>query len=149
MEATGLEVELRAEGVALADLDGDCTDLGLPEEGTEGHLTLLHRDLAGRSDQGRGRCNGPCHRRSAAPAKTARFIRRHRHHWRKEVAEKGAEAWLASEIVDRLAGLGLVKRLADGIRPLPALGRFGYRETDESARISEEQLPLMPREGSP
>src|SRR4051812_14354972 len=40
-EATGLEPEVRAEGIALVDLDGDGTDLGLPEEGTEGHLTLL------------------------------------------------------------------------------------------------------------
>ncbi len=35
-EATGLEPEVRLEGIALADPEGDCTDLGLPEEGTEG-----------------------------------------------------------------------------------------------------------------
>lgn len=147
-EATGLEVELRAEGVALADLDGDCTDLGLPEEGTEGHLTLLIATWLGDQIRAADGATGLV-TDEALRQQTARFIRRHRHHWRKEVAEKGAEAWLASEIVERLAGLGLVKRIADGIRPLPALGRFGYRETDESAGISEEQLSLMPGEGSP
>ena len=35
-DATGLEVELRAEGVALADLDGNCTDLGLPRRARRG-----------------------------------------------------------------------------------------------------------------
>ena len=80
---------------------------------------------------------------------TAGFIRRHRHHWRREVTVKGAEVWLAAEIVERLAGLGLVERVADGVRPLPALGRFGYRETDESAGLNEEQLPLIQGAVSP
>jgi len=40
-DATGLIPEVRAEGIAMVDDRGDMTDLALPEEGTEGHLTLL------------------------------------------------------------------------------------------------------------
>ena len=40
-QATGMVPEIRKEGVAMLDRRGDATDLGLPEEGTDGHLTLL------------------------------------------------------------------------------------------------------------
>src|SRR5439155_1522657 len=40
-EATGLIPEVRSEGIAMLDETGEMTDLGLPEEGTEGHLALL------------------------------------------------------------------------------------------------------------
>jgi uncharacterized protein (TIGR02678 family) len=141
--ATGLEPEVRTEGVALADLDGDCTDLGLPEEGTEGHLTLLVATwLAEHLHKPMDGAGIVTH--EALRQQTARFIRKHRHHWRREVAEKGAEVWLSAMIAERLAGLGLLESREDGVRPLPALGRFGYRETEESAGIAEDgELPLF------
>ena len=40
-DATGLVAEVRAEGIALIDSTGEATDLGMPEEGTDGHATLL------------------------------------------------------------------------------------------------------------
>lgn len=140
--ATGLRAEVRAEGLALVDLDGDCTDSGLPEEGTEGHLTLLLATwLADRLRTG-----------DASPAsmetlrqQTARLIRRHRHHWRKEVSERGAEIWLTEMVVDRLAGLGLVVRAGDEVRPRPVLGRFALRPTEELAPADEmPELPFAP-----
>src|SRR5699024_2078225 len=40
-EATGLVPELRAEGIALVDPDDHLTDVRMPEQGTDGHATLL------------------------------------------------------------------------------------------------------------
>jgi uncharacterized protein (TIGR02678 family) len=167
-EATALHPEVRAEGLALCDLDGDCTDAGLPEEGTEGHLTLLLATwLADRLRHG-----------DPAPVpietirqKTIHLICRHRHHWRKEVTQRGAEIPLTGLVIDRLAGLSLIERITDQpretasgaeapvslVRPLPALGRFALRDTpglapatgdtapaDDSAPVlnTNEQLPV-------
>jgi uncharacterized protein (TIGR02678 family) len=40
-EATGLSVEQRAEGLALVDETGTLTDVAMPAEGTDAHVTLL------------------------------------------------------------------------------------------------------------
>ena len=64
---------------------------------------------------------------------TARCIRQHRHHWRREVAEKGAEGPLAALVADRLAALRLAELRADGLYPLPTIGRFALRATAETA----------------
>lgn len=133
--ATGLHAEVRAEGLALVDLDGDCTDSGLPEEGTEGHLTLLLATWL--ADKLRAGEAGPVST-EALRQQTARFIRRHQHHWRKEVRERGAEVWLTEMVVERLAGLALFARGADGGRPRPALGRFALRATAELAPVDEQ-----------
>jgi uncharacterized protein (TIGR02678 family) len=138
-DATGLEAELRAEGVALADCDGDCTDLGLPEEGTEGHLTLLVATWMAEKAREHGPDAFVTH--EALRQQTARFIRQHRHHWRREVAEKGAEGPLAELVAGRMVALRLVERRPDGLRPLPALGRFALRSTTDTAPADEE-LPL-------
>lgn len=122
--ATGLYAEVRAEGLALVDLDGDCTDSGLPEEGTEGHLTLLLATwLADRLRRGD---TGPVSVEMIRQ-KTAELIRQHQHHWRREVRETGAEVWFSEDVIARLAGLSLVERDHVGIRPRPALGRFALR----------------------
>jgi len=140
-EATGLEAEVRAEGIALADLDGDCTDIGLPEEGTEGHLTLLLAAwLAEKLREARGSPSALI-TAEAVRQQTARLIRKHRHHWRKEVTQKGAESWLTQLIVGRLAGLALIDRHGDGsIVPLPALGRYALRASNELAEAESEPL---------
>jgi hypothetical protein len=49
-EATGLVAEQRAEGLALADETGSLTDVAMPAEGTDAHVTLLVAEyLANRS----------------------------------------------------------------------------------------------------
>lgn len=134
VEATGLEAEVRAEGLALVDLEGDCTDLGLPEEGTEGHLTILLAGwLATTLKEG-------SQRRATVEAvrlQTAKLIRRHRHHWRREVSEKGAETWLAELVLRNLSGLGLIERRGGEVLPRPALGRFALRLTSELEEAAE------------
>lgn len=135
-KATGLHAEVRQEGIALADLDGDCTDSGLPEEGTEGHLALLLATWL--ADRLRGGETGAV-AIATLRTQTARFIRQHRHHWRREVAERGAELWLTEIVIERLAGLDLIVREADTIRPRAALGRFALRASAELAPAEEKQ----------
>jgi len=137
--ATGLEAEVRAEGIALADADGDCTDIGLPEEGTEGHLTLLLAAwFAGKLRETRESAPGLT-TIEAVRQQTARLIRKHRHHWRKEVTQKGAEIWLTQLVLSRLAGLGLIEYQSAGVIPLPAVGRYALRATQELEEIVESE----------
>ncbi len=77
----------------------------------------------------------------AVRQQTARLIRKHRHHWRKEVTQKGAESWLTQLILAHLAGLALTERHGDGdIIPLPALGHNALRASNELAGAEFEPL---------
>lgn len=145
-QATELHPEVRAEGLALVDLDGDCTDAGLPEEGTEGHLTLLLATWL--ADRLRSGDRAPLSLETVRQ-KTARLIRQHRHHWKKEAGLRGAEISLTELVLERLAGLALIERTHDTLRPLPALGRFALRAgadlapaEDEPAKNDTAELPL-------
>lgn len=130
-DATGLVPEVRAEGIALVDDRGDATDLGLPEEGTDGHLTLLLAEhLAEHARRHPATPVAP----AALHRHTARLIARHRTHWRKAVTEPGADVALAEATVDRLEALALVRRTADGVLPRPAIARYAI------AGKPEEQL---------
>lgn len=141
-EVTSLEAEVRAEGIALADLDGDCTDSGLPEEGTEGHLTLLIATWL--ADRLRSGDTSPVSVEEVR-RKTARLIRQHRHHWKKETTLRDAEIPLTELVLGRLSGLSLIDRHPEtgDLRPKPALGRFALRSTAELAPC-EEDLPGLP-----
>lgn len=120
-EATGLVAEVRAEGIALLDPSGEATDLGMPEEGTDGHATLLLAEyLAARLDQ------------SVPVAELETYIgelaQRHRAYWRKNTREPGAERELTRQAVHRLRSLDLLRLEGGAVTPLPALARFGYAE---------------------
>lgn len=121
-EATGLVAEHRAEGSALTDEGGGLTDLAMPAEGTEAHVTLLVAEhLAGRA------------RRHGADATTpddavAAFVRgateRFGRFWRKSAREPGAEHELAQTALERLRQLQLIVRDGGQVRALPAIARF-------------------------
>jgi uncharacterized protein (TIGR02678 family) len=127
-EATGLIPEVRREGIAMVDESGELTDLGLPEEGTEGHLTLLLAEHLAEC----ARRDGPV---AVGPAALRRhvagLVARHRAHWRKDVAEPGAEVALTGRTIDRLQALRLVRCTEDGVVPLPALGRYALDSGDD------------------
>lgn len=139
-EATGLIAEERAEGFALADPAGDCTDIGLPEEGTEGHVTILVAEYLSQ-------------RRQAAEGdpvpftQIADFIARKRDElqqnkvllcWRKDARQPGAEHQLALDAVARLAGLSLVRMLPGGdILPMPAIHRFRLKNIEYITRAAQ------------
>ena len=118
-EATGLVPELRAEGIALVDPEDQLTDMRMPEQGTDGHATLLLAE----------------HLATSGPAEVAALRRRTRRlakdnaaYWRRTTQDPGAENAIVAEALDRLVGLGLVRVTGDGpdavAHPLPALRRF-------------------------
>lgn len=131
-DASDLEPEDRRDGLALADKTGDCTDVGLPEEGTDGHATLLAAEHLGQL-------------RLAAPGDIVPFVllerflaeraQANRTFWRKETTLPGAERALTRSVVHRLAGLDLVRILPDGVVVMPAIHRYRHelRATVEHA----------------
>jgi uncharacterized protein (TIGR02678 family) len=122
-EATGLVAEARAEGLALLDPTGEATDLTMPEEGTDGHATLLLAEhLAALA---RERPGAPV-ALSVLEARLAELAAEHRAHWRKGTTEPGGVAALCRLAVDRLEALGLARRRDGGVIPLPGLARFAY-----------------------
>jgi uncharacterized protein (TIGR02678 family) len=127
--ATGLVREVRAEGIAMTDPTGSLSDYGLPEEGTDGHLTLLLATfLAERFRESAG-ASVAC---DALVARTQGFIAGHYKHWRKDVRDPGQDRALTRMVIERLCALGLARREGDLLFPLPAIGRYGLRE-EESA----------------
>ncbi|MGH8906741.1 MAG: TIGR02678 family protein [Egibacteraceae bacterium] len=127
-EATGLIAEVRAEGIAMVDDRGDLTDLGLPEEGTDGHLTLLLAEHLAASARTRP---GTPVSRAALHQRVAELIAEHRHHWRKGLTEPGADQAIADEVITRLAALQLVRLELDGVVPLPAIARYALDQARE------------------
>ncbi|MEP6672522.1 MAG: TIGR02678 family protein [Chthoniobacter sp.] len=123
--ATGLVREVRAEGVAMTDPSGTLSDYGLPEEGTDGHITLLLATfLAGRLRESPGVSVGF----DTLVARTSNFIAVHYKHWRKDVREQGQDRALTRMVVERLCALRLMRQEGDLLFPLPAIGRYGLRE---------------------
>jgi len=131
-QATGLESEIRAEGIAMVDVNGDMTDLGLPEEGTDGHLTLLLAEfLANKIRQKPNALVGF----TALRQQTAKLIAEHRAHWRKNATEPGADQALMRQTVERLVALRLAVFETDGVRPLPAIARYALWKIVEKPQL--------------
>ena len=124
-EATGLVDEVRAEGLALLDPTGEATDLRMPEEGTDGHATLLLAEYLAAAVRERP---GEAVPLGELRAHMARLAAEHRTHWRRSATEPGAELALCQLALDRLEALGLVRRSGDGVVARPALARFAYAE---------------------
>jgi uncharacterized protein (TIGR02678 family) len=132
-EATGLVPEMRREGVAMVDDSGDATDVGLPEEGTEGHLALLVAEfLAGHAR----RAPGVAVPMAAMYQRTCRLVDEHRTHWRKSVTQPGAETAATDSTIDRLVALRLAARTPEGIVPLPAIARYAVATATEARERS-------------
>lgn len=141
-EATDLTAEQRAEGLALVDEGGALTDVAMPAEGTEAHVTLLVAEFL-----------ASCHRAHAgADASIAlneitAFVceakERYSTYWRKSAREPGAEHELTSNALERLQKLKLVACDGDAIQPLPALARFAVGETEIKRPSSKAQPSLF------
>jgi uncharacterized protein (TIGR02678 family) len=118
-EATGLLAEVRAEGVAMVDPEDQLTDIRMPEQRTDGHVTLLVAEfLATRLDKDDGATRG----------ELLAFVRQaavqHASFWRKGVTEPGAEAELLDLALDKLVALRLVEPCPGAVHPLPAIARY-------------------------
>lgn len=124
VDATGLIPEDRKDGIALSDRTGDCTDIGLPEEGTDGHATLLTAEFLGSQ------------RLAADPADVIpinaveRFLAeqaiKNKGFWRNETTVSGAEVTLAREVLRRLASLDLVRHVHGGVIVMAAIHRYRH-----------------------
>ncbi len=131
-QAAGLTAELRAEGLALVDADGELSDKQLPAVGTEAHATLLvaeHLARAARLEPGR------IHSLHELAGYLRSAADRYGRFWRKDAREAGAEVALAAEAVARLEALKLVRRLENGVQALPALHRYSITEASTSGAL--------------
>jgi uncharacterized protein (TIGR02678 family) len=143
-QATGLATELRAEGLALVDRDGELSDEHLPAVGTDAHVTLLVAEyLASAAREQSGRL----HSRSELAAFVREAADEYGRFWRKDAREPGAERELAEQAVERLERLKLVRCSAGGVEARPALLRYGVRALKQrplAAQRSEAQPPESP-----
>ncbi len=138
--ATGLVSEVRQEGVALLDADGDLSDFRLPEQGTRGHAVLLTAEwLADRT------------RHSSAAAVTVDELTdyiqiladEHQSHWRRGVAEAEGVEQLASEVLRTMESLRLVLLRGRRIVPLPAIARYRLAASADPTATTETQRSLL------
>ena len=118
-EATGLISEMRAEGIAMVDPEDELTDVRMPEQRTDGHVTLLVAEyLARREQAGLGELHAFL-RQAAAE---------HAAYWRKGVTEPGAETELVAIALEKLTALRLVEADGSVVRSRPAIARFALSE---------------------
>lgn len=141
--AAGLSAEQRAEGLALVDEDGTLTDIAMPAEGTDAHVTLLVAELLASGYRNSRTQDVPVP--VTTLAQVSAFVRRarerHGSHWRKSAREPGSEHELAAGALERLHKLQLIARSADEVRPLPALARFAV-----GAPRIKKVVPAVPRD---
>jgi uncharacterized protein (TIGR02678 family) len=118
-EASGLIPEMRAEGIAMVDPEDELTDVRMPEQRTDGHVTLLVAEYL-------------AHRHEATLDALHAFVRQaaaeHASFWRKGVTEPGAEAELLAVALEKLLALRLVELDKETVRSRPAIARFALAE---------------------
>jgi uncharacterized protein (TIGR02678 family) len=118
-EATGLIPEMRAEGIAMVDPDDELTDVRMPEQRTDGHVTLLVAEYLASREQ-------------ATLDQLHAFVRQaaaeHKGYWRKGVTEPGAETELLAIALEKLSALRLVQVDGHVVRSRPAIARFALDE---------------------
>lgn len=118
-DATGLIAEMRAEGIAMVDPEDELTDVRMPEQRTDGHVTLLVAEYLARREQ-------------AGLSELHAFLRQaageHAAYWRKGVTEPGAETELVAIALEKLTALRLVEADGSVVRSRPAIARFALSE---------------------
>jgi uncharacterized protein (TIGR02678 family) len=146
-DAAGLVAEHRAEGLALVDETGVLTDVAMPAEGTDAHVTLLVAEFlaSGLRQQKTDDILAASPPAGYSGQDVIAFLRdaksRYGRYWRKSAREAGAERELANIAIERLEKLQLVVRNADRIIPLPAIARFGLGEADIRNLHEAERTP--------
>jgi uncharacterized protein (TIGR02678 family) len=139
-DATGLEVEVRREGLALLDAGGVLTDETFPASGTAAHAALLLGEFLTGSARGSGRDEAPTAvdrttvPRAAIRTELEALRRRYGRSWAKQYRDDDGLDRLLHEALERLAAMGLVREHPEGVEPLPALARF----TSEDAAAAAE-----------
>ncbi|MEZ0257812.1 MAG: TIGR02678 family protein [Chthoniobacter sp.] len=135
-EATGMEIEDRRDGIALSDRYGDCTDIGLPEEGTDGHATLLTAEYLGRLRHERP---GEIIPFAVVEQFLAEQAQQFRKFWRRDATAPGGEQALAREVLHRLESLDLVRRFEHGVLPMAAIHRYRHELRSRTVAAPETE----------
>lgn len=124
-DVTGLVAEMRGEGVAMVDPDDELTDVRMPEQRTDGHVTLLVAEYLAR----RAARHEP-----VSVDQLRAYVRKQAHehetYWRRGVTEPGADAELLSTALDKLRALRLVADIAGDppmVVGLPAIARYAVQ----------------------
>ena len=118
-DATGLIAEMRAEGIAMVDPEDELTDVRMPEQRTDGHVTLLVAEYLSHREQATLDDLHAVVRQAAAA---------HKSYWRKGVTEPGAETELLATALEKLTALRLVTVDRPYVRSRPAIARFALAE---------------------
>lgn len=141
-DAAGLTPEQRAEGVALTDEASVLTDLAMPAEGTEAHVTLLVAEFIAASQP---QANSPEDVQPLYETDVANFIAKARQsyssYWRKSAKEPGSEKELAATALGRLCSLQLIAISDHKIQARPALARFA---TGAIELVASKPVPPQP-----
>ena len=116
----------------MVDEDGDLTDRPLPEEGTDGHVTLLVADMLADALR-RGATPVP---RGALERQMRREIEKYAPHWRKDARDPSAAPQLVAMALGRLAELWLVELAGDDVHPLPPVARYRMTEARPARRAA-------------
>jgi uncharacterized protein (TIGR02678 family) len=130
---TGLVVELRSEGLALCDPDGSCSDVAMPADGTDAHVTLLVADLLAHA-------GGDVPDRPGIERFVAEAAERYGKYWRRSAQGEAGARELTSIAIHRLSQLKLITVEGESIGVLPALSRYKLGEPDIRHRDDQGQL---------
>jgi uncharacterized protein (TIGR02678 family) len=118
-EATGLIAEVRREGIAMVDDAGDLTDLKLPEEDTDGQLSLLLLQWLFEIFSESAVAEIPISEIEEHVCSLA------------QVHETGAAARSTQDALSRLHGLRLIRFTPGGVVPLAGAGRYASRNSGD------------------
>lgn len=120
---TEMEVERRAEGVALLAPIATWTDLGLPESGTRGHATLLLAEWFG--SRLRDSTDVECRIHHDEVLRYVQAIaEEHQSRWRKSAGTEEGVRQIYRDAVDILRSLSLIDVRSDYVIPRPAVARY-------------------------
>ena len=129
--ATGADVEVRAEGIAVVDPAGDLTDLRFPTAGTESHAALLLGQRLLAHARAAGNAAAPM-ARSELRAALDELAQHYRAYWSKAACKDSvSRSRLFEDALGRLEALRLVRSTPEGVVALPALGRFRLPDREE------------------
>jgi uncharacterized protein (TIGR02678 family) len=117
--ATGLISEMRAEGIAMVDPADELTDVRMPEQRTDGHVTLLVAEYLARREEAT---------LDELRAFTRTAAAEHKTYWRKGVTDPGAETELLATALEKLTALRLVEVAGSVVCSRSAIARFALGE---------------------
>lgn len=133
---TGLVVELRSEGLALCDPDGNCSDVAMPADGTDAHVTLLVADHLAHA-------GNDVPDRPQIEKFVAESAERYGRYWRRSAQGEAGARELTAVAIHRLCQLKLITIDGDRIEILPALVRYKLGEPDIKHREDREQFDAL------